>query len=89
MLIGSMAHESYEKYATEENLRKLGAYLDEHPLGDKESFRRGEAIVRYRLKHPEFSLRQVGEHFGVTPERVRQQEARTLQRLRRRDWEGN
>jgi RNA polymerase sigma-32 factor len=75
-----------ERYAEEESraivARSVGAAIEK--LTDKERY-----IVEQRfMEDPPKTLNEIGEEFGITRERVRQLEARALEKIRRELPEG-
>ncbi len=67
-----------EKRFLRENLEKILSMLDE---------REAKIIkMRYGIDGPKYTLEQVWEEFWVTRERVRQIEAKVLEKLREHEW---
>jgi RNA polymerase primary sigma factor len=67
-----------DRLLTKENLEKILSMLDE---------REAKIIkMRYWIDWPKYTLEQVWAEFGVTRERVRQIEAKVLEKLREHEW---
>jgi RNA polymerase sigma factor (sigma-70 family) len=77
LLVDPLAADAYEQLLDHAEIEQIRALLGS--LNDRE---RMILRVRYGLDGPEQSLRDVGERFGLSAERVRQIEQRALGKLR-------